>query len=195
MKSPPKSREHDPLRLDVEVFANDGGLLSGQLPLAQLPRLAPAIHPGTTQEGWPTVRWNVRGERRAVRAQAAQIWLHVRAEVDMPLECQRCLQPVLSHLVADRALRFVAHESEAAALDAQTDLESDEDVLVLSRALRITDLIEEELLLALPLVPRHGQCPEPLLAPSTTEVQTATSRPFAALAALRNKHGGSSGNG
>lgn len=193
MRSLPNSREHDPLRLDVEAFADDAGELSGQWPLAQLPRLAQANHSSATPDDWPNVRWSVRGERRSVRAQAAQIWLLVHAEVDLALECQRCLQSVLCPIVVDRALRFVAHESEAAALDAQTDLDSNEDVLVLSRALRVTDLIEEELLLALPIVPRHGQCPKPLLPPSSSEDQLATVRPFAALAALRSKRGGASG--
>jgi uncharacterized protein len=90
----------------------------------------------------------------------------------------------------DRWIRFVDTESEAAALD----VDSDDDVLALPRHLDARELIEDELLLALPLVPRHEVCPEPLPVPDAAaepaaEVEAERPNPFAALAAL--KRGGS----
>ena len=61
-------------------------------------------------------------------------------------------------LGVDRRLFFVAGEDAAAALDT----ESDDDVLALEPFLDLRGLVEDELLLALPLVPRHEVCPEPL---------------------------------
>ena len=61
-------------------------------------------------------------------------------------------------LHAERRIFFVDGEDAAAALDA----ESEDDVLALTPALDLAELVEDELLLALPLVPRHEQCPEPL---------------------------------
>jgi uncharacterized protein len=59
----------------------------------------------------------------------------------------------------DRWLRFVpGGEDAAAALDA----DSDDDVLPLQRAIDARALIEDELLLELPLVARHTLCPRPL---------------------------------
>ena len=55
----------------------------------------------------------------------------------------------------EKALRFVHGEDAAAELDA----DSDDDVLASSRSLDLRALIEDELLLALPLVPRHEACP------------------------------------
>jgi uncharacterized protein len=61
------------------------------------------------------------------------------------------------------------------------------------RGLDLTALVEDELILALPLVPRHETCPQPLpgqvATPSAgepTDVPSATRRPFEALRALRS---------
>ena len=59
-------------------------------------------------------------------------------------------------------------------------------MLVLTRALDLHELVEDELILALPLVPRHDACPQPLAAPATAEEPLAERpNPFAALAALK----------
>jgi uncharacterized protein len=84
--------------------------------------------------------------------------LHLRADSAVGLACQRCLQRMVVPLGIDRRLFFVAGEDAAASLDA----ESDDDVLALEAFLDLRSLIEDELLLALPLVPRHEVCPEPL---------------------------------
>ena len=62
-------------------------------------------------------------------------------------------------------------------------------VLALTPALDLADLIEDELLLALPLVPRHDVCPAPLPVPDNADVpeEDEPVNPFAALAALKTK--------
>jgi uncharacterized protein len=181
-----KPRAHDPLRLDVEAFAKEGGRLEGRWPLGEFARLAESAHaearPGQADE----VVWQAEGELRPVRGGAPEVWLHVTAQACPSLECQRCLQPVAVPLAVQRSFRFVHDEATAAELDA----DSEEDVLVLTRALDLHDLVEEELILALPIVPRHETCPQPLAAPAGEE-EPAQERPnpFAALAAL--KRGGS----
>jgi len=99
------------------------------------------------------------------------------------LECQRCLQPMRLPLHAERRIFFVDGEDEAAVLDAETE----DDVLALQRALDLPALIEDELLLALPLVPRHEVCPDPLpraFVDDDSAVAPADN-PFAVLAALK----------
>ena len=103
-------------------------------------------------------RWSARGERRELRGGEGQTWLHLTADCRVALQCQRCLQPVGCELAVQRAFLFVAGEDAAAQLDA----DSEDDVLALTRALDLRELIEDELLLALPLVPRHEVCPAPL---------------------------------
>jgi uncharacterized protein len=86
-------------------------------------------------------------------------------------------------LVVDRWFHFVGDEDEAAHLDAH----SEDDVLAASSRFDLLELLEDELILALPIVPRHDRCPHPL--PSGTEAPTTDEElapnPFAALAALR----------
>lgn len=153
-----KPREFDPLRLDVAALAEQGASLDGTWPLSSLQRLAASAHNEAPPKGGDVVTWSARGERRVRVGAPAEVWLHLHAGACVELECQRCLGPVATALEVDRALRFVQGEDQAAALDA----ESEDDVLALSRWLDLRELVEDELLLALPLVPRHEVCPQPL---------------------------------
>lgn len=184
-----KPRAFVPEKLDLAAFARDGASLEGEWPAAALERLADAGAPEAPAQGWPSLRWSLLGETRQLKGGKPQTWLQVRAQAQVWLTCQRCLRPVDEHLDIDRWIRFVDTEAEAAELDA----DSDDDVLALPRHLDARELIEDELLLALPLVPRHEECPEPLAhaddEPAANEEEAERPNPFAALAAL--KRGGS----
>ena len=179
-----KARGFDPLRLDVGAFAKEGGRLEGDWPLPELARLADAAAPEAPARDADTVRWQARGESRAVHGGPAQAWLHLEAGTKIALQCQRCLQPVPMTLAARRSFLFVPGEATAAELDA----ESEDDVLALTRALDLRALVEDELLLVLPLVPRHDRCPSPLVASQEdgTPVEVPP-HPFAALASLKGR--------
>ena len=173
-----KSRVSDPRHLDVEAFAKESAELAGVWPLAALSRLQQTALPASTAD----VRWSARGERREGRAGVVETWLYLRAEAAVALECQRCLSAVATPVSIDRSLLFVPGEDAAAALDA----ESEQDVLALNRDLDLLELIEDELLLSLPIVPRHAECPQPIVLPADEgdEAEKA-SHPFAGLAALK----------
>ena len=64
-------------------------------------------------------------------------------------------------LAVDRVFRFARNDEEAAELD---EVSEDEDVLALGRPLDLLSLVEDELIMALPIVPRHEACPQPLRA-------------------------------
>ena len=179
-----KPRSHDPLRLDVLAVAADAVSLAGEWPTAALSRLAEGQTP--PQDVVPAaVTWAVRGERCEPPAGEAEIWLHLQAQARVWLTCQRCLQPFEQALSVENRVRFVRDEAQAEALDAEID----EDVLALPRWLDLRALIEDELLLALPLVPRHDTCPQPLPARSAADPEPAESaereNPFAVLQALK----------
>ena len=180
-----KPRDFDPLRLDVERFAADGGRLQGQWPLAAMHRLTDACHPEAAPAAVDVVDWQAVGERRRPAGSVAQTWLHLVLTARVTLVCQRCLGPSEAPFEVDRWFRFVDGETQATALDAETE----EDVLASTRALDLRQLAEDELLLALPLVPRHEVCPVPLHpavggSDVPTEAEPAE-HPFAALAGLR----------
>ena len=174
------AKDFDPLSVDVTAFAKAAGALAGRWPLVQLERLAGSADAAALPAD-AEVRWRAQGELRAMRSGENEVWLRVEAATHLPLECQRCLKPVETPLDIARSFRFV-HGEDAAA---QLDTDSEDDVLALTRSLDLRELIEDELLLALPLVPRHGVCPQPLHAPATDEVVIEKPNPFAALAALK----------
>jgi uncharacterized protein len=80
-------------------------------------------------------------------------------------------------LEVDRHFRFVA--DEAAALAEDDDCE--EDLLSPSPDLTVQSLLEDELLLAMPLVPRHDRCDSPIELAADPDLP----HPFAALAGLK----------
>ena len=141
-----------PARLDIRAFAQSSGQLAGQDPLAGYARIA-----GECQGpvAGLVVVWSARGEIRASQTPMEQIWLHLHADVQVPLTCQRCLDLVDVTLQVDRVFRFVADEDTAAAQDD----DSDEDLLVLTADFNLHELIEDELVLELPMIARHASCP------------------------------------
>jgi uncharacterized protein len=179
-----KSREFDPLRLDVAAFAKDGGALEGEWPLASLERLAESTLPGTTGSA-PAVTWRLTGELRAAQGGESQVWLHAAAQATVHLECQRCLKPMTEALEAERSFQFVHGEDAAARLDS----DSEDDVLALTRALDARELVEDELLLELPIVPRHDVCPDPIPVATDDLPEEEAPNPFAKLAALKRGGG------
>lgn len=181
------SNEFVATRLDVKAFAKAGAILSGDDALSKYERLLQECSaPGVDRR----VRWEARGEMRVDASGFAQVWLHLQARVSLPLTCQRCLGPADIGLEIDRSFRFVASEEQAAA----EDEEAEEDVLALRRDFNLLELIEDELLMELPLVPRHEVCPTQVkLAVQDADFEAAQAEkpnPFAALAGLK---GGKSG--
>ena len=176
------TKEFSPRRLDVKAFAQAGARLEGHESLLAYERLAQeaqGLHPDLR------VDWEAVGALVAPAAGTSQIWLHLRAHGMFPMHCQRCLGTVDVPLDVDRSFRFVADESTAEALDD----ECEEDLLVLSREFDLHALIEDELLMALPMVPMHEHCPEAVPMESESEdfedANAQKPNPFAALAALR----------
>jgi len=176
------SHEFVATRLDVKAFAKAGAVLSGQDPLSKYLRL---LEEAGGQGADRAVQWEARGEMLIDASGFTQVWLHLSAQVSLPLTCQRCLGPVDIALTVDRSFRFVASEEQAEA----EDEEAEEDVLALSRDFDLYGLIEDELLMELPVVPRHEVCPTELkLAAQDADFEAAQAEkpnPFAALSGLK----------
>jgi uncharacterized protein len=172
----------NPQHLDVVTFARDTLSLNGQGELAEWPRLAQELF-GSDMPSGP-VAWQLQGRSVPQSGGADQIWLDLKALVNLPLQCQRCLKPVLETVQAERSFRFVADEATATALDD----EAEEDILVISRDFDALALIEDELILSLPLVPLHEECPEAMpMSVADPEFEDAAQRPnpFGVLAGLK----------
>ena len=173
-------RSIEPRRLDLRRFAQHAESAAGDLPQPTFERLRSSVLPMAGNA--PRVHWALRGELRPVKGGEPQVWLHLQADTAVQLVCQRCLQPMVEQLSVDRSFLFVANADDAERLDE----DSEEDVLVLPRQqFDAVELLEDELILALPLVPRHDDCPNPLAVPADTLDVAESPNPFAALAALR----------
>lgn len=170
-------------RLDVRSFAEEAGELGGEQPLDNFGRLVAETDPGRTTGA--AVSWSARGELRNPGHVQPEVWLHLKARALLPLTCQRCLGPVEVGLDVNRSFRFVADENQAAIEDEH----SEEDVLALDGSFDLVALLEDELLMELPAVPRHEVCPEPVqLAAADAQFEEANAlrvHPFAQLEKLK----------
>ena len=178
------TKEFSVNRLDIKAFAQHDAQLEGDQPMGQFQRLLSEDlrHDAAATE---PVIWGLEGEWVEETGRPGEAWLHLQADTVVQMQCQRCLQPVDMAVQADRSFRFVKDEATAAALDD----ESEEDVLVLEPLLNAHELIEDELLLALPMVPMHDVCPVDVKLEAATQDfdpgKAEKTNPFAALASLR----------
>jgi uncharacterized protein len=147
--------EFDPRRLDVKAFAEATAQLAGEDSLGAHPRLM-AETGGRGAE--LLLAWSASGEVRNPGHVHPEIWLQLKARTVLPLTCQRCLGPVEVAVEVERPFRFVQDEAVAMAEDDQ----SEEDLLALSRSFDLLELVEDELLMDLPVAPRHEVCPVPV---------------------------------
>ncbi len=175
------TKEYSPDRLDIKAFAQAGGHLSGHDSLLKYERLAQeakGLHPDLL------VDWKAVSEIRPEAGGPGQIWLHLSVHASFPMECQRCLTPVDVPLDVERSFRFVADEATAEALDE----ECDEDLLALSREFDLRELIEDELLLACPMIPLHAarDCAGAAAGEAEPAPEEQRHKPFAALAEMMN---------
>ena len=153
-----------PAAIDGQAFARSAGVVQGRLDLKSLPRLAQSGCLGLDLGFVLSGEINARGNPGLRLAIAGSV----------RLECQRCLG------VVDLPLRFESQlelaEDEAEILAAEDDVER----VVAAREMPVLELVEDEVILALPMVPKHAQCR------AATEAEGATApNAFQALAALK----------
>jgi len=154
--------------LEVDRLADGGTEVDFAVPLAELSGLR-SLRAG--------VAGSVGGRVQFARREGLAV-----AELTMSgmltLECQRCMQAMQLPLQTATRVALIASEAEAGRLPA--DLEP---VLAEGGRISIGQLITEELLLVLPIVPLHADSAECSAVPAVTAQQPAseTHRPFAGL--------------
>ena len=150
----------DPHDLDLFEFARSGRQAAGLVRVSQLPRMLNEV-PAEAPERESAFTWQAEGttqpELQDDGTEGPQPYLRLAIHGAAWLECQRCLAPYKQAFNVDATYRIVNTEAEAE----EFPLDEDEvDVIVGSTHFDLIDLIEEELLLNLPLVPKHDVCPE-----------------------------------
>lgn len=132
-----------PERIAADQLMAEGGRLEGSLPLARLGRLVSLL------SGPQPADSCVRAELRLVQDVQGHDWLRGRISAQFEMVCERCGEHYALPVAAEPVLRVVASEPEAAALA------PDVEYVVAQGSLPVHELIEDELILALPLVGRH----------------------------------------
>ena len=133
-----------PSVIDGLQFARGAETLAGTLDLLHLHRLAEMQ---CAAEG---LSYELRGKTDA----EGRSWLDISVSGTLTLTCQRCLGPLVFPLALRSELLLATSEREIEAAD------DDIDRVLASKAMDVCELVEDELILALPLVPRHEQCGE-----------------------------------
>ena len=154
--------------IDSLDFARRGMETSGEVPMAELPRLADLL---TDLEG--KISFFLRG----LVGRDGKPLLELKLTGTCNLRCQRCLKTLTYPIRLVSTLRLVS-EGE---LD-ESDIEDDEvDSIPAEKRLDVLALLEEELLLSMPIAPKHelGECQ------MAVENLSRSENAFAVLAGLK----------
>lgn len=169
---------------DPIEFAREERHVSGEVAVASLERLTDLL-----ADGSGTVVWTVSGSEERDEAGGRRRFLLLEAEGELHLVCQRCLGVLVYSLQLESRLELMAPGQEWP----DEELEDDTcDAIEAVRDMQLVPLLEDEILLILPPVPRHEEClppgevSGPAVAPESSGVDKKVS-PFAVLAGLK-KH-------
>jgi len=162
---------HQPV-IDGFEFASAGATQQGVWPLGEFPRLRDMLASDAGE-----VAYRLEGTHDALGRPA----LRIRVEGSLQLRCQRCLEPFAFAVRVEDLLLLAATLSE---IHAEPTDASGPDRIVAGKEMPVRDLVEDELILALPYAPRHDSCE-----PGAAVQDGRGSSPFASLRGLmRDKH-------
>jgi len=165
-------------RFDAFGLVARRGHLEGQVDPFDLDRVQDILgqeEDGTIPEA--NVAWGIDGESDATGREV----LHVTLDGEVPLACQRCMR-TFAWTVHQRTTVLLAHDEEELAY---LDEHDEREVILATAPLDPLAVVEDELVLSLPYVPRceRQDCHADDPVPSTGEGSEAT--PFAALAGMK----------
>ena len=162
---------HQPT-IDGFEFASAGAQQQGVWRVSDFPRLRDVL----ASDGGE-VAYDISG----VRDERGRPSLRLKVSGTLALRCQRCLEPMAFEVQTDETLVLAATLAEihAEPADAQA-----RDRVLARKEMPLRELVEDELLLAVPYAPRHESCTA-----AGTEQQVGKVLPFAGLRSLmRDKH-------
>ncbi len=131
---------HKSLIINNLEFAQNALELDETIEAIQLPRLAESLMPNSAA----TIQIKLQGAGKLLRHFSLQ--LHVIAV--LPVICQRCLNELLMPI--NLKFYYLLIESAESAHD-----DDETDWLLIEPEMNVLDLIEDELLMAMPIAPAH----------------------------------------
>jgi uncharacterized protein len=165
-----------PERIDPLRLAEGKRILRGVLDLASLPRFGAYL---TEADGKVQVEMEFGVDEEGIR------FVHGRLATEVGIACQRCLESFRLPLESEFQLGVVTDERDAERLP-----DHYEPLLVGSEPAQLKDIVEDELILSLPIVPKHpdARCPGQKVTEQEEESQPQRENPFAVLAKLKTNH-------
>jgi len=170
-------KENLPQKVDPFRFAENKFNLQGSLTLKDMHRLSASL---SSDEGEADVSLAFGVDEQKIRFVRGQV------KTCLVLQCQRCLELFNYEINNAFILGFVHSEEDIEALP-----ESYDPVVVKDNEFFIADLIEEELLVSLPIVPMHPvkDCKVKLPFSGSTSITVEKENPFKVIESLRTKRG------
>lgn len=162
--------------VDLRELARREASLEGEIDIAALPRLA---HSLMGDLAGLRARWTLEGALHRAPDGGVQPLVRLSVSAALPLQCQRCLQAASVPVEDQIVFRLLEQEPELT----EEELLAEDEALCVQGPSDVRELVEDQLILALPLVPMHPVCPQPL--PVAPQELPAPESPFAALAALK----------
>jgi len=162
----------EPILIDPLAFAREGRSLSGELSPSQLDSRVQDMLADTNG----TVRYALVGS--VDKLQRPQ--LAFRVEAELMVRCQRCLQPMPEQIENDGVLTLFTDEQK---LDEACAADEDLDAILAEPELDVMALIEDEIIMGLPVSPKHEACGQDHLEQEPAKADKPN--PFAVLAQLK----------
>lgn len=184
-----------PGQIDAFEFARRGRSQTGVLSVHRLQRLLEGLADQPSVElvalaaapdSPGLVRYVLIGQLNA--SGRPQLVLQVQAK--LLLECQRCLGPMVLSVDKRTAFDLVRSEADLGEESFDEDSLDEPEKIVGSRQFNVLDLIEDELILEVPYVPRHELCTdmaETESEDSEDDIGEERPSPFAVLEQLKTK--------
>lgn len=160
-----------PAAIEPFKWADRAAHVEADVPLATFLRLSEGL---VRREGVVKVR--CRFERDAQHV----AWLRGELEAELTLTCQRCLEPLVLPVAVSVDLALVQDEEYAERLSDDADY-----LVVPEQGLVLAEILEDELLLAVPYIPMHDACEPGYRSPDHPVTETRRENPFQVLAALK----------
>lgn len=136
------STEPLPVLLDVRQAAVRGFGVSGVIPIPDLKRFRPLLA-GDEGQISAVIGFSRDEDRRYL--------MHVRVEAQVLVTCQRCLESMAAQVASESLLAIVWTDEEAVQIPRHLD-----PLVVGEAPSRLWDVVEEELILALPAFTYHA---------------------------------------
>lgn len=172
------SKENIPKTIDPFRFADHAFHLRGLLPIEEMSRLGDSLH---SKEGEVLVDIQFGVDEQDVR------YMQGTYSTQLVLQCKRCMEPYVIEMTGEFMSGLVA------TFDAADQLPTGYDPIIVNDGiLAIADVIEDELILNLPVVPMHpaDDCKVklPLILNKDPVSEDERENPFKVIELLRSKH-------